>query len=110
MSQDTPRFTKRNEEFACHHCGAQVPLAGSTCRDHCPFCLWSLHVDVNPGDRQSDCGGPLKPVGYTYNRKKGYMIEYTCERCGAQRRNRFLESDPVAADNYDALLALTPKA
>ena len=30
--------------------------AGSNHRNHCPNCLYSLHVDIEPGDRESECG------------------------------------------------------
>jgi DNA-directed RNA polymerase subunit RPC12/RpoP len=109
MSMDLPRFSKKNDGFVCCHCHAQVPPASATCRDHCPHCLWSLHVDVNPGDRASSCGGFLRPVGYHRHGKKGWMIDYVCTRCGMKRVNRFLESDVAQPDGFDALLALTPE-
>ena len=44
-----------NQSFTCANCGAAVsPLAGGGYRNHCPVCLHSLHVDVNPGDRAAD--------------------------------------------------------
>lgn len=47
------------EGFPCKVCGRPVTPAGagSDHRNHCPNCLSSLHVDVEPGDRASDCGG-----------------------------------------------------
>ena len=45
------RFTKNDNGFICAHCGKEVEPLGYTSRNHCPFCLWSLHVDINPGDR-----------------------------------------------------------
>jgi hypothetical protein len=50
--------------FTCKVCGRQVVPAGagSTHRNHCPNCLSSLHVDIEPGDRESDCGGIMEPV------------------------------------------------
>ena len=71
MSQELPKFTRINETFVCQNCGHQVPLAKSTCRDHCSVCLWSLHVDENPGDRNANCGGMLKPLAYSSHKKKG---------------------------------------
>jgi DNA-directed RNA polymerase subunit RPC12/RpoP len=112
MSLSDPKFKKLNETFICAHCGYEVPPAQSTCRDHCPRCLWSQHVDVNPGDRAADCGGLLRPVGYDKHPKKGFMILYRCETCGSSRRNRFLESDRsnhFECDSFNALLALTPE-
>lgn len=109
MTLSTPRFTRVNEPFVCVVCGEKVPPASQTCRDHCPYCLWSRHVDVLPGDRSADCGGPLRPCGYEKHAKKGIMILYRCETCGEQRRNRFLEADEVCPDSYEALLSLTPQ-
>lgn len=36
---------KINETFACLGCKKIVPLAQKTCRNHCPFCFTSQHVD-----------------------------------------------------------------
>lgn len=39
-----------NTAFTCLHCGRQVlPLTNGSFRDHCPFCLYSLHVDEEVG-------------------------------------------------------------
>ena len=109
MSQDLPQFRVINEEFDCQVCSRRVPRAQQTCRDHCPWCLHSLHVDVNPGDRAANCGGILRPVGYATGGKKGTMIHYKCDLCGAARVNRFLDADSEAPDDVDALLALPGK-
>lgn len=56
-----------NDSFICKNCGRLVvPTgAGSDHRNHCPNCLHSLHVDIAPGDRASDCGGFMEPIdGY----------------------------------------------
>ena len=42
------RFTKIDEEFICENCGEKVEKLGYTCRNHCPHCLYSKHVDINP--------------------------------------------------------------
>lgn len=44
--------------------------AGSSHRNHCPNCLYSLHVDITPGDRAADCGGIMEPVA-VWVRKNG---------------------------------------
>ena len=80
------RFSKNDEGFICAHCGREVVPLGYTSRDHCPHCLWSLHVDVNPGDRASDCGGELEPVSVLPDPKKEFVIVYRCKKCGATRR------------------------
>ncbi len=46
------RFTEIDEEFICENCGKKVEKLGYSCRDHCPYCLHSKHVDKNPGDRR----------------------------------------------------------
>lgn len=53
-----------NNTFTCKVCGRPVIPngAGSDHRNHCPNCLSSLHVDEEPGDRASDCGGIMEPV------------------------------------------------
>ncbi|MBR7037477.1 RNHCP domain-containing protein [bacterium] len=38
---------KINESFRCVNCGQEIPLAPKTCRNHCPYCFTSLHVDGN---------------------------------------------------------------
>ena len=57
-----------NTGFICQNCGKEVlPLTDGSYRNHCPFCLYSLHVDIIPGDRASDCGGIMKPIKIIYN-------------------------------------------
>ena len=53
-----------NDTFTCKVCGrvCTPQNAGSDHRNHCPNCLSSLHVDEEPGDRASDCGGIMEPV------------------------------------------------
>jgi DNA-directed RNA polymerase subunit RPC12/RpoP len=104
------RFTVRgtNVGFRCGRCGAEVrPLANGSVRNHCPACLWSMHVDVDPGDRANDCGGPLEPVAAQRDAKKGWILVHRCTRCGATRRNRAALDDPDQPDDYDALIRLT---
>lgn len=87
-------FTEIDEEFICENCGKKVPKLGYSCRNHCPYCLYSKHVDVNPGDRQEECHGLLKPIGLDIN-KKGYVIIFKCEKCGQIRRNKAAEDDDM---------------
>jgi hypothetical protein len=110
MSQDLPKFTKVNETFICKNCGHCVPLAKSTCRDHCSVCLWSVHVDNNPGDRNAQCGGLLQPRAYGTHKKKGLMIHYVCLKCCAEKVNKFLEHDEFEPDSMEALLKLSGRS
>ena len=67
---ESRKFTEIDEEFICDHCGKKVEKLGYTSRDHCPYCLYSKHVDINPGDRQETCHGTLVPIGIETNSKK----------------------------------------
>ena len=88
----TKRFSKNDAGFECQCCGKQVSPLGYTSRDHCPRCLTSIHVDINPGDRENDCRGLMIPVGIKTN-AKGYVIEYKCSKCGQLHNNKTAEDD-----------------
>lgn len=103
------RFTARgtNNGFRCAHCGANVPpLQNGSYRNHCPYCLHSLHVDVFPGDRANDCGGVLEPVGADHSGKKGWVVVHRCGRCGEVRRNK-AALDDATPDDFEKLVGLT---
>jgi hypothetical protein len=85
-AQETRTLTHRDEAFLCCHCGAEVHQGGARVRDHCPLCLWSLHVDRIPGDRKSDCGQPMRPVGLVLDHGEPVIV-LEC-RCGFSRRMR----------------------
>lgn len=101
---ETARFTKNDSGFTCVHCGREVPPLGYTSRNHCPYCLWSLHLDVNPGDRASDCGSPLEPVTAEPDPKRGYIITHRCTKCGKICRNK-----AAADDNVSLIIKLTAR-
>jgi hypothetical protein len=82
------------------------PLDNGSYRNHCPYCLYSIHVDINPGDRASDCHGLLKPVGVEYSGKKGWVILHECQCCGEVRKNKAALDDSVS-DDYEKLVALS---
>ena len=97
MTQDA-RFTRRTEDFTCAHCGAAVVGDGYT--NHCPKCLWSLHVDINPGDRAADCDALMCPVGID-QRAGEWRVVHECVACGHRKANRL---DP--ADDQDIVRKL----
>ena len=80
------QFTMRDESFTCENCHKEVKPLGYTARDHCPYCLYSKHVDINPGDRQNTCNGLLKPTGIE-KYKDTYKILYKCETCHKDHKN-----------------------
>lgn len=92
MEQDK-RFKMIDENFICEVCGSKVEKLGYTARDHCPYCLSSKHVDINPGDRRADCGGVLEPVGIENAKKGNYKIVYKCSKCGKIKRNIMAHDD-----------------
>ena len=95
------RFRKTVEDFTCGRCGASVRGDGFT--NHCPKCLTSRHVDVNPGDRSAACGGLMEPVGLETGRD-GYVVVQRCVRCGHTRKNKAAPEDDVLS--FAAALAV----
>lgn len=82
--------------FICINCGKKVSLRapGTHHRNHCPYCLYSLHVDSNiPGDRASDCLGTMKPIGKYYKEDGEEVIVHKCLKCGFERYNRIAGDD-----------------
>ena len=88
------RFQRTEEDFVCEHCHEVVKGSGYT--NHCPRCLWSKHVDVNPGDRRETCGGMIQPVSVEVKGGE-YTILHRCTKCGATRRNKAAENDSIEA-------------
>ncbi|HUO55961.1 MAG TPA: RNHCP domain-containing protein [Candidatus Paceibacterota bacterium] len=95
------KFRRTIEDFVCEHCGAFVKGDGYT--NHCPRCLWSKHVDVNPGDRASNCKGMMEPVAVE-GASPHYRILHRCTKCGCDKRN-----DMDVGDSTEALLELARK-
>ena len=88
------KFTMRDEEFICENCGRNVSKLEYSARDHCPFCLCSKHVDINPGDRMNECRGLLKPI--TIEKfKDTYKIVYKCNKCGQIHKNIIADDDDM---------------
>lgn len=82
------------EDFTCAHCGREVRGNGYT--NHCPKCLWSKHVDREPGDRAESCGGMMEPIGIEGS-SPSYRIVHCCGTCGATRRvSASVADDPEA--------------
>lgn len=93
---------KNDNGFICVNCGKTVEKLGVTSRNHCPYCLHSLHVDIVPGDRANECKGVLEPIGVETNSKKGYIIIFKCKKCGEVVRNKYAPDD-----DFDKLLEVS---
>jgi hypothetical protein len=78
------------------------PLWGGSHRNHCPFCLYSRHVDGRaPGNRSSTCGGSMEPMGVFVKGRGEHVVVHRCLSCGFQRHNRI-----AADDDFDLVLML----
>ena len=88
------------EVFVCRHCGRTVEPAGAGTdhRNHCPNCLWSLHLDREPGDRAADCGGQMEPIAVWVRDRGEWALIHRCKSCGALSSNR------IAADDNPMML------
>lgn len=86
------RFTMKDEEFICENCLKKVEKLNYTARDHCPYCLYSKHVDINPGDRQNTCKGLLQPISIE-KFKNTYKIIYKCQKCNQIHKNIIANDD-----------------
>jgi ribosome biogenesis GTPase / thiamine phosphate phosphatase len=86
--------------FTCARCSRPVPLeaAGSGHRNHCPYCLHSVHLDDAPGDRAACCGGLMEPVTVWVRRSGEWALVHRCRTCGRLSSNR------IAGDDNEALL------
>lgn len=100
-----PRHRQSPDEvFKCKHCRRLVcpPSSGGRHRNHCPYCLYSRHVDDRrPGDRMSDCGSRMEPIGHFQRPNGEYVLVHRCLGCSFERFNRI-----AADDDFDLVLSL----
>jgi hypothetical protein len=94
-------------DFRCARCHVIVPsthlISGVNNRNHCPYCLWSCHLDLYAaGDRLSACKASMKPIGLTMkNGRNKYqreargelMLIHQCTVCRALSINRIAADD-----------------
>ena len=97
----------RNGDFTCAHCHQPVSadplLSGVNNRNHCPYCLWSRHMDLfEAGDRLAACKAPMQPLGLALKQtRKKYgrqapgelMLVHCCTACGRACLNRIAADD-----------------
>ncbi|MDR2077707.1 MAG: RNHCP domain-containing protein [Rickettsiales bacterium] len=87
------KFQKTVENFTCENCGKFVEGNGFT--NHCPHCLYSKHVDINPGDRSCSCGGLMKPVSLL-QRHGNILVLQECIKCHFSRKNKTCDLDNLS--------------
>lgn len=96
--------------FRCLNCKKEVvesSYQGTSHRNHCPWCLWSRHVDENnAGDRKSFCKAKMEPVGLTFKNAEGeLMLIHRCANCGKISINRI-----AGDDSEDKILEIFSKS
>ena len=105
----TPSLYERQfGDFKCIYChnhvSVQEILSGVHNRNHCPYCLWSKHVDLfQAGDRLAACKASMQPVGLTIKKtRKKYgpaqgelMLIHMCVECGKISINRIAADDDI---------------
>ena len=108
-------------DFECAHCGYIVSsahwLSGVNNRNHCPYCLWSRHLDLYvAGDRLSACKAPMRPVALTCKRNRNkyasghgeLMLVHQCVDCDNVSINRIAADDDTETllEVFDTSLTL----
>ena len=92
-------FFKKEEDFVCKVCGTKVKGTGYT--NHCPNCLFSLHVDEEiPGDRLSTCKGLMEPLKAEIENGE-YTLTHKCQICKKVIKNKTSQED-----NFEEILKL----
>ncbi len=93
-------------DFTCLYCLKNVSFVapGTKNRNHCPFCLYSVHVDISIGDRNSRCMGIMEPIGKMYKEDGEEVLVHRCKKCGFIRKNRIAGDDSF--ELVDELLVL----
>ena len=103
QDNQTFKHTHSGKQFICRYCGRSVKAEapGTGHRNHCPWCLRSVHLDNQPGDRASACGSVMEPIAVSIRRGKEWMLIHRCNVCGTLKENRI-----AGDDNEWALLSL----
>lgn len=85
----------KSDHFICKNCGKEVSYKapGTKNRNHCPFCLHSVHADKVIGDRGSRCWGKMIPIGKIYKKDGEEVLVHECQKCGLIRKNRIAGDD-----------------
>lgn len=100
-------LTATNQDFRCLHCrnlvSATPLLSGVFHRNHCPYCLYSRHMDLyKAGDRMAACKAEMRPIGLALKQaRKKYvsphqgelMLVHQCADCARLSLNRIAADD-----------------
>jgi len=110
LRTNAPAKSRRSHSpqwFHCVHCAQPVvpETYGTAHRNHCPWCLWSRHLDETPGDRAASCGGAMEPIAVWVRQGGEWAIIHRCRKCGELHSNRI-----AGDDNELALMSLAVRA
>jgi len=94
-SSHEDRPSRRPAFLKCRHCGGEFSLdaPGTRHRNHCPWCLWSVHLDNKPGDRAADCRGGMRPIAVHARADGEWLLVHQCETCHVVHVNRIAGDD-----------------
>ena len=95
-----------SDSFKCKVCDNLVVPQGAASdhRNHCPYCLSSQHLDIEPGDREADCGGAMEAIGVWVRKGGEWALIHRCKICGHISSNRI-----AADDNPLTLMSIAMK-
>lgn len=96
-------FIENNQSFTCIKCGKEVDKHPSSSRNHCPYCLTSLHVDIQPGDRKNTCQGIMDAIGLETKEGKTQIV-YRCQTC-----HKIAKNIVAPDDNQELLIEISTK-
>ncbi len=91
------KFQKNIEDFTCEKCYHKMIGDGFT--NHCSECLWSKHVDNNPGDRACVCKGLMQPTKVFGSPASDIL--HRCEICKLEKKNKLSKKD-----NFEKILEI----
>lgn len=88
-------FKMINESFICENCKSEIEKHPEwSARNHCPFCLFSKHLDENyPGDRLSKCFWLMEVIWIDKKKNKWWMIKHKCKKCWKEILNKIAPDD-----------------
>jgi len=87
------KFIRNKENFTCKNCNQSVIGNGYT--NHCPNCLYSIHIDKYPGDRQESCLGIMSPIEIITKGGDAKYIVHICNLCKIKKKNILSKQDSI---------------
>lgn len=103
LSERKNFYPQQRSSFVCKKCHKRNDDHFPSPRNHCKYCLYSLHVDQRiPGDRLSTCKGLMPPIRVEYSAKKGYSIIHHCNICHHENKNK-----TIPDDNFELITLLS---